>query len=101
MQKEDAELTVLYDKVNYFDSLQGEVIDICIKLNKLEIEKDLYEKIDIPDIFEPIFLLLNTEYCSLLILLKELEDEINLINISDLFLQINLFENKNKNKKPN
>lgn len=94
MQKKQAEraLSTLYLKVEYLDDLQERIVDISIKLDKLEKEINLYEKLDMGETLEEYIHSTNMEYKGLRLERTILEDKMNEICLDETLRLIAEYE---------
>lgn len=85
-------LEALYVKANTFDDSYTELIDVCLNLNKLDKEEEIYLKMGIPDIIENVLKSLDYDRSLLLEKKEKLEAKMNEINIDEVMELIEMYQ---------
>lgn len=87
-----AKLEELYMNVEEYDVIQEKILDICIKLNKLDSEEELYHSLQMPDLLEMQIESVKVEKSSLLKIKSNLEKRISKTDLDDILSQIDFYE---------
>jgi hypothetical protein len=90
----NAILEALYQEVEKFDDIQEKIIEICLKINKLDNERDVYLKLDIPDIINNVLKSVDSEITDLVEEKVKLEAKLSLINIEKTLERISHYEHQ-------